>query len=75
MIEIYLKESNKQILQEMQASGFNVTTCGMCGAVKLHRTGVDELTCENCDFTGDICDFPDMYTVQGTIIKAGIQNV
>lgn len=55
--------TNIDVLQEMQRTGFNVTTCGQCGAVKLHKTGVEELTCEDCGFNSDICDFPDLYVV------------
>lgn len=64
MSATYIKDSNKDVLQQMQAAGFNVTTCGNCGAIKLHKTGVDELTCDDCGITGDISDFPDIYTVE-----------
>jgi ribosomal protein S27E len=65
MKTIYLKDSNQQILQEMQRAGFNVVTCGDCGAIILHRTGVDEVTCQECNLTNDITDCPDLYVVEG----------
>lgn len=51
---------NLEVLESMQQAGYNVTACGNCGEVKLHKTGVTELTCEYCDFTSDISDFPDI---------------
>ena len=56
--------TNEQVLQKMQRAGFNVTTCGNCGAIKLHELGESELTCDECRWTSDICDFPDLYTVE-----------
>lgn len=62
MTTIFLKDSNGDILQQMQKAGFNVTTCGDCGEVKLHKLGAEELTCEYCGFTEEICWFPDLVT-------------
>lgn len=62
--EIYIKDSNKDILQQMQRAGFNVTTCGQCGDIKLHRCGVDTLTCDSCGLNDDISNFPDLYVVE-----------
>jgi len=67
MREIYIENSNKQVFQEMQSVGFNIVTCGNCGAIRLHKTGIDELDCESCGFVSDICDFPDLYVVQEAI--------
>ena len=64
-MQIYLTGSNQDILQKMQEAGFNVTTCGDCGEVKLHLTGVEELECDYCGFISDICDFPDLCLVEG----------
>lgn len=64
MPEIYIKDSNKAVLQDMQSKGFNVVTCGNCGSIRLHHTGVQELDCEYCGFVSDICDFPDLYVVE-----------
>lgn len=63
-MQIYIKDSNKDILQQMQRAGFNVVTCGDCGMVKLHETGVSELTCDYCGETGDISNFPDLEVVE-----------
>lgn len=62
MKNIYITNSNKDVLQAMQDAGFNVTTCGNCGNIKLHRTGTDYLECDYCDFKGDISEFPDLET-------------
>lgn len=53
---------NEEVLCEMQNAGFNVTTCGDCGAIKLlGRERSEELTCEQCGFTEEDCWFPDLY--------------
>lgn len=63
---IYLTGTNEDVLQKMQAKGFNVTTCGSCGAVVLHETPVknDLLHCYNCGYENDPCDFPDLVVVE-----------
>lgn len=63
--QIYMNGTNEQVLQKMQANGFNVTTCGECGDVVLHELPVknDLLTCDNCGFESDPCDFPDLVVV------------
>lgn len=62
---IYLTGSNEDVLQKMQANGFNVTTCGDCGAIKLHAEIKDDLLeCDNCGFESDPCDFPDLLVVE-----------
>jgi hypothetical protein len=61
---IYTKDSNRDMLQRLQRAGFNITTCGECGAVRLHKTGIDELNCEDCGLVSDICNFPDLYVVE-----------
>lgn len=43
--------------------GINIVTCGDCGAVNLHKAGLEEITCEYCNNTSDICDFPDLFDV------------
>lgn len=63
MAQVYLKGSNKDVLRKMQQAGFNVTTCGECGNIKLHETGIDYLECDYCDFKSDISDFPDLEVV------------
>ncbi len=61
---IYLKDSNKEMLQQMQTAGFNVVKCGMCGEVKLIKISAEDLTCEWCGFESDQSDFPDLVTVE-----------
>ena len=70
MTEIYIKDSNKAVMQELQTAGFNIVTCGMCGSIRLHKTGVTELDCEYCGFVSDICDFPDLYVVDQKVKSA-----
>ena len=62
---IYLTGSNEDVLQKMQANGFNVTTCGECEAIVLHECPVknDLLECDNCGLVSDPCDFPDLIVV------------
>ena len=43
--------------------GINIVTCGDCGAVNLHKAGLEEITCEYCNNTSDICDFPDLFDI------------
>lgn len=64
MTKVKVKKSeptNLELLYKMQAKGFNIVTCGHCGAVKLHLTSATELTCEDCGIKGEPCDFPDLY--------------
>lgn len=43
--------------------GINIVTCGNCSSVNLHKAGLEEITCEYCNNTSDICDFPDLFEV------------
>ena len=56
-----MKASQYQLLQEMQAKGFNVVTCGNCGTVILHRTPTEQIKCYDCKFKSEPCDFPDLF--------------
>jgi predicted RNA-binding Zn-ribbon protein involved in translation (DUF1610 family) len=38
----------------------NIVTCGDCGSVVLHDIKMEEITCPNCGYTGEQCDFPDL---------------
>lgn len=49
------------ILCDIQKAGYNVVTCGECGDVFLHDSDQEELVCPYCEFTGDVCDFPDLF--------------
>lgn len=39
---------------------FICSECGMCASVVLHEIPTEEITCPDCEFTSDICDFPDL---------------
>lgn len=54
-----LLQEQEQLAIEIQNKGHNVVNCGDCGDVFLHKIEVDELTCPYCEYTSDICDFPD----------------
>jgi hypothetical protein len=61
---IYLTGTNEDVLQKMQAHGFNVTTCGDCGAIVLHESPAwHDLKCYECGFESDPADFPDLVVV------------
>ena len=49
------------ILQDIQAKGYNVVTCGECGYVLLHDIKQEEIECPYCHYTSDPCDFPDLF--------------
>ena len=59
----YLKGYAKQmlLLRDIQKIGYNVVTCGRCGQAIIHKTGKSNLVCHECEFVGDICDFPDIF--------------
>lgn len=65
MRKIYLTDSNKDVLQQMQAIGFNVTTCGSCGDIKLlsPKSDRENIECDYCDFVEEECYFPDLEIV------------
>jgi hypothetical protein len=50
-----------QIASGMQASGYNVVTCGKCGCVNLHEMHQEEIECWSCDYKSEPCDFPDYF--------------
>ena len=50
-----------------QTTGINITTCGNCGFVVLHKMEDEAVTCPHCGTTSDPCDFPDLY-------YAGMEN-
>ena len=52
-----------RILQEIQETGRNVVTCGMCGFVLLVYTDESMHRCIKCDFIDDPCHFPDIVSV------------
>lgn len=50
-----------ELQQEILAqTGINIVTCGNCGSTLLHNILEDEITCPDCKFTNDMCNFPDL---------------
>ena len=57
-------ENNDNLASTIYSTlGINIVTCGDCGAVNLHKAGLEEITCEYCNNTSDICNFPDLFDV------------
>ena len=57
------RESQQSLFHEMvSVSGINVVTCGNCSHIVLHRSVDTELSCPDCKFTSEPCDFPDLYS-------------
>ena len=44
-------------------SGINIVTCGNCGSVNLHRVDAEEISCVDCGFESEPCEFPDLFCV------------
>ena len=63
--QIYIKDTNEDVLQKMQKAGFNITTCGQCSAIKLlsPETDREDITCDVCGFNEEECYFPDLVVV------------
>jgi rubrerythrin len=53
--------SQYQLQLEIQASGFNVVTCGSCGDVMFHKIQEGDLKCPSCGFEDEQCEFPDLF--------------
>ena len=52
------------LAQEVIAkSGINIVTCGNCGSVNLHRVDAEEISCVDCGFESEPCEFPDLFCV------------
>lgn len=50
-----------ELYQEIvKSSGINIVTCGDCGSVVLHEVNDLEITCPDCGFKSEPCDFPDL---------------
>jgi len=49
------------IMRDIQEAGYNIVTCGECGAVMLHDSYQTVLTCPYCEHTSECCDFPDLF--------------
>ena len=61
-------ENQIKIQQEMQNAGFNLVTCGNCGAILLHRTGDETIECL-CGEEMELSDCPD-YWYEGAELSA-----
>jgi predicted RNA-binding Zn-ribbon protein involved in translation (DUF1610 family) len=44
----------------VRLSDINIVTCGNCSSVVLHEVHQLEITCPDCGFTSEPCDFPDL---------------
>jgi len=55
------RESQYELLQEIQAKGYNVVTCGHCGTVILHRVDDEDIECYDCNevLNSEAC--PDLF--------------
>ena len=54
---------NEQTLlqQEVQKkANINIVTCGNCSAIILHRRDEEIITCFDCNYQSEPCDFPDL---------------
>lgn len=50
-----------QLKQEIiNKTNINIVTCGNCGSVVFHKIGCEEITCPDCGFSSEPCDFPDL---------------
>ena len=50
-----------QLKQEIiNKTNINIVTCGNCGSVLFHKIGCEEITCPDCGFSSEPCDFPDL---------------
>lgn len=49
-----------EIQENMQKVGFNIVTCGSCGAVLLHETAEETIECF-CGKEMDLSDCPDLW--------------
>ena len=56
-----LNEEQELLQREVVASAkINIVTCGNCGTTILHRISEIEITCVDCGFKSEPCDFPDL---------------
>ena len=50
-----------KILEEIQDTGFNIITCGLCGEVNLIRKGTEMFTCYVCSEKQQHHDCADLF--------------
>lgn len=59
MIDVQWVQS--QLKQEIiNKTNINIVTCGNCGSVVFHKIGCEEITCPDCGFSSEPCNFPDL---------------
>lgn len=57
-----MENSSFDLAQEiLEKTNINITTCGNCGHIVLHKINTEEISCEECGFTSEPCDFPDLF--------------
>lgn len=57
-------EFNEMNYKKALEMGLNIVTCGNCGEPMAHRLlTYNELKCKKCGCTGELSDFPDLYTI------------
>lgn len=49
-------------LKDIQAIGYNIVTCGDCGATLIISRKDTKVNCV-CNLESDLCDCPDLWTV------------
>jgi predicted RNA-binding Zn-ribbon protein involved in translation (DUF1610 family) len=47
-------------IEVAKKTGINIVTCGDCGSTLLHRIADETITCPDCGFSSEPCDFPDL---------------
>ena len=55
-----MKTQLEMQLEIVAKTGINIVTCGNCGSVVLHEISDEVITCPDCRFESDPCDFPDL---------------
>jgi len=63
-----IEKQNELAHQIKQATGVNITTCGNCGVVLLHKVTDEEIQiqCHGCDETMELHDCPDVFDAPKT---------
>jgi hypothetical protein len=60
-IRVKPKETQLDLQIEVaRKTSINIVTCGECGSTLLHRQADEIITCPDCGFSSEPCDFPDL---------------
>lgn len=54
-------EQLKLAKEVIDKTNVNIVTCGNCGSVIMHKANALTITCYDCEFTSEPCDFPDFW--------------